>query len=80
MILINFKNNVNDNILTNFFEFVDPFMQNEGFDSVSESPKLYLSNQNIPANKIKELLNKMKKNTDYNKVIQTIYFGKLIKV
>jgi len=74
------KRNVSKQVYDQFFEFVNPFMESKNLHLITIDPKIYVSEEPIPENVIRELKNKLRNQGNYTRVVQSVYFGRLNKL
>lgn len=74
------KDNVSNINLEKFFSFVDPFIEQQGFQLISSNPKIYVINANITDSNIRTMMTKIKGQKNYNQIIKSVHFGKLNKL
>ncbi len=80
LILMTFNQNVVKKTFDEFFEFVDPYMQQKKFQVINNNPKIYVSQTEMPANIVREIIRKMKNQNNYTQVINSVYTGRLNKL
>lgn len=81
ILIMMLKDSVSSTNYEKFFTFVDPFMEQNAFQSLQgTNPKIYACMQNISDSKIREIINKIKGQANYNQVIKSIHYGKLKKI
>jgi len=77
--MFDLKNNVNPKKVDSFFEFVDPFLQQYGFQNISNDPRLYIVNNTINNNEMLNMIKKIKTLKGYSEIIQFVHTGNLKK-
>jgi len=74
------KGNVSSANLNNFFLFVDPFLEQQGFQPINDNPKVYMNEYDMTNVNIRNVISKIKKQTNYNQIVKSFHFGKLNKL
>lgn len=62
-----------------FFQIMDPYIQGQGFTKFDDNPKIYFSDQNIPPNRIKGIIEAIKSSIDYKNAVKKIYYSTGLK-